>query len=528
MSKKEKDKDKEKDSANQEIPIDYQIEIKNMQYTIVLRDKEIAANKEQLGKNIIYMKKLEGDIFELKKQVAYYYDIDKKLGRERHSNDLLKKEIENLNQEILNNQRKYLEEKTQSEKLFNARINQMQVTIDNYTQKLEMTTKIMAENEQLKSLVETTQKEKEEIKRKSERDLVDLTVKNKLKLSALKKKMLENIKDSQIKVTELNMQYMDVSTKLTLLQNHQLLKELGYLQEQLDECNQLNEVLKKKNNDLMKDIQIHKEVEISLAEKNKKLKNELVKEKEGKQKEEKNELILDGDKNIEENDNTELIDKKKFSINPEMVNLEQKIVNLEQKLKQKKSDFNYLKDKYDSIESYLRNYEKKFSGIINFLQDSLNKFFLDGELSSNQEVNIHLNDLKQGDFTSLNKEEQYSVLVILMKYLIPMINQANLNNEQKKVNKINLKFKLPEIKTHIPIDVNKYKQLKFRRPNLNIRSVSAENIGMKKNRELSSFHVNHNNINSPKLFFSKFNNKYQAKYKISSQSNNTGISTEIK
>ena len=88
MSKKEKDKDKEKDSANQEIPIDYQIEIKNMQYTIVLRDKEIAANKEQLGKNIIYMKKLEGDIFELKKQVAYYYDIDKKLGRERHSNDL--------------------------------------------------------------------------------------------------------------------------------------------------------------------------------------------------------------------------------------------------------------------------------------------------------------------------------------------------------------------------------------------------------------------------------------------------------
>ena len=364
MSKKEKDKDKEKDSANQEIPIDYQIEIKNMQYTIVLRDKEIAANKEQLGKNIIYMKKLEGDIFELKKQVAYYYDIDKKLGRERHSNDLLKKEIENLNQEILNNQRKYLEEKTQSEKLFNARINQMQVTIDNYTQKLEMTTKIMAENEQLKSLVETTQKEKEEIKRKSERDLVDLTVKNKLKLSALKKKMLENIKDSQIKVTELNMQYMDVSTKLTLLQNHQLLKELGYLQEQLDECNQLNEVLKKKNNDLMKDIQIHKEVEISLAEKNKKLKNELVKEKEGKQKEEKNELILDGDKNIEENDNTELIDKKKFSINPEMVNLEQKIVNLEQKLKQKKSDFNYLKDKYDSIESYLRNYEKKFSGII--------------------------------------------------------------------------------------------------------------------------------------------------------------------
>ena len=267
---------RKENSTNQDIPIDYQIEIKNMQYTIVLKDKEIAADNEQLEKNKIYIKKLEGDIFELKKQVAYYFDIEKKLIIEQNSNELLKKEIENLNQEILNNRRKYLEEKFQSEKVFNAQINQMKITFGNYNQKLEMTSKIMAENEQLKTLVETKQKEKEEMKRACEQDLVDLTVKNKLKFSALKKKMLENIKNSQIKVTEINMQYMDVSTKLILLQNHQLLKELGYLQEQLDECNQLNEVLKKKNNELLKDIQIHKEVEISLAEKNKKLKNELI------------------------------------------------------------------------------------------------------------------------------------------------------------------------------------------------------------------------------------------------------------
>lgn len=526
MSKK--DKDKEKDTTNQEIPIDYQLEIKNMQYTIVLKDKEIAEHKEQLEKNKIYIKKLEGDVFELKKQVAYYFDIEKKLIIEQNSNELLKKEIENLNQEILNNRRKYLEEKSQSEKVFNAQINQMKITLGNYNQKSEMTSKIMAENEQLKTLVETKQKEKEEMKRACEQDLVDLTVKNKLKFSALKKKMLENIKNSQIKVTEINMQYMDVSTKLILLQNHQLLKELGYLQEQLDECNQLNEVLKKKNNELLKDIQIHKEVEISLAEKNKKLKNELIKEKEEKQKEEKNILVLDNDKNMEENDKNEFGDKKRYSINHEMVNLEQKIINLEQKLKQKKSDFNNLKDKYDSIESYLRNYEKKFSGIIKFIQDCLDKFYLDEEILSNQEINIHLNDFKQGDFTSLNKEEQYSVLVILMKYLIPMINQANLNSDQKRVKKINLKFKLPEIKTHIPIDIHKYKHLKFKKPNLSLRSMSAENIGITKDKELSSIRANHYNIKSPKEFLSQFNNKYKAKYKISSHSNNTGISTEIK
>jgi DNA repair exonuclease SbcCD ATPase subunit len=514
---------KEKESTVQEMPFDYQIEMKNMQYTIVLRDKDIASLKEQLGKNGTYIQKLEGDIFELKKQIAYYYNIEKKLAEERHSNDLLKKDIENLKEEILNQKKTYLEEKTQSEKLYNARINQMQTIIDNYNQKLEMTNKIMEENKQMKTLVETAQKEAIDVKRKSEKDLVDLAIKNKLKLSILKKKMYENIKNSQIKVTELNMQYMDVSSKLTLLQNHQLLTQLEYLQEQLDEYSQNNELLKKKNQELIKDIQIHKEVEISLAEKNKKLKIELSKEREEKNTDEKN-IPSDLDKINDENDKKdEQSERKKYSINQDMINLEKKILNLEKQLKQKKADFNFLKDKYNFIENYLRNYEKKFLGIINFLQDCLNKFFIDEELLSNREINIHINDLKQGDFTSLNKEEQYSVLIILMKYLMPMVNQANMNNEQKKVNKINLKFKLPEIRTHIPIDINKYKHIKYQRHNFNIRSMSAENIGIKKENGISSMPDNSFKSNAKKLFYG-LDNKLQAKYKNSS-SLNTGIST---
>ena len=514
---------KEKESTVQEMPFDYQIEMKNMQYTIVLRDKDIASLKEQLGKNGTYIQKLEGDIFELKKQIAYYYNIEKKLAEERHSNDLLKKDIENLKEEILNQKKTYLEEKTQSEKLYNARINQMQTIIDNYNQKLEMTNKIMEENKQMKTLVETAQKEAIDVKRKSEKDLVDLAIKIKLKLSILKKKMYENIKNSQIKVTELNMQYMDVSSKLTLLQNHQLLTQLEYLQEQLDEYSQNNELLKKKNQELIKDIQIHKEVEISLAEKNKKLKIELSKEREEKNTDEKN-IPSDLDKINDENDKKdEQSERKKYSINQDMINLEKKILNLEKQLKQKKADFNFLKDKYNFIENYLRNYEKKFLGIINFLQDCLNKFFIDEELLSNREINIHINDLKQGDFTSLNKEEQYSVLIILMKYLMPMVNQANMNNEQKRVNKINLKFKLPEIRTHIPIDINKYKHIKFQRHNFNIRSMSAENIGIKKENGISSMPDNSFKSNAKKLFYG-LDNKLQAKYKNSS-SLNTGIST---
>ena len=313
MSKKQ-----EKASTAEDVPIDYQIEIKNMQYTIVLREKEINDLKSQIVKNGTYIKKLESDVFDLRRQCANNFDLEKKIGKLRHNNDLLQQDVEKLNTEILDQKKKFLEEKNTMEKNFNARINQMQNTIDNYTQKLEMTNKVMAENEELNKLIEKLKKEMEEVRKKSDKDLVDLAIKNKLKFSILKKKMMENIKNSQIKVTELNMQYMDVSSKLTLLQNHQLLTQLEYLQEQLAEYTKTNEALKKNNIDLKRDIEIHKEVELSLAEKNRKLKNELLKEKEEKDDNEDNK-DKENEDNKEENKTNENNDKKKYNINQSMV-----------------------------------------------------------------------------------------------------------------------------------------------------------------------------------------------------------------
>ena len=52
--------------------------------------------------------------------------------------------------------------------------------------------------------------------------------------------MLENINETKEEVTELNMKYMDISTKLTLLQNHQLLVQLDYQTQQLEESTKKN------------------------------------------------------------------------------------------------------------------------------------------------------------------------------------------------------------------------------------------------------------------------------------------------
>ena len=200
MSKK-----KEKEN-NQDSQIDYQLELKNLQYTLALKDNEILSLKDQNDKRGKYIKKVENDYYELKKVCANNYELEKEIGRLRHNGELLQKEIDNLNREILNQKRKYLEEKEQMEKLHNAKMNQMQTTIDSYTQKIETANKIIEENKELNKIIEDLKNEKEEIIKKNEKDLVDLEVRNQLKFSNLKKKMLENIKNTQVKVTVVNMQ----------------------------------------------------------------------------------------------------------------------------------------------------------------------------------------------------------------------------------------------------------------------------------------------------------------------------------
>ena len=313
MSKK-----KEKEN-NQDSQIDYQLELKNLQYTLALKDNEILSLKEQNDKRGKYIKKVENDYYELKKVCANNYELEKEIGRLRHNGELLQKEIDNLNREILNQKRKYLEEKEQMEKLHNAKMNQMQTTIDSYTQKIETANKIIEENKELNKIIEDLKNEKEEIIKKNEKDLVDLEVRNQLKFSNLKKKMLENIKNTQVKVTEVNMQYMDVSTKLTMLQNHQLLMQLEYQSQQLEELTKNNEILDKKIFEMKKDLEIHKEVELSLAEKNKKLKKELLKLKREEENSENDNNNISDDKKGEPSERN---DGKKYSVNLKMINLE--------------------------------------------------------------------------------------------------------------------------------------------------------------------------------------------------------------
>ena len=101
----------------------------------------------------------------------------------------------------------------------------------------------------------------------------------------------------------------------------------------------------------------------------------------------------------------------------------------------------------------------------------MNEFFIDDELIANKEVSLNLDNIKKGDFSLLDKSEKYSTLVILMKYMMPLISNFNDFNNPKnyligndKINKVKLNYRFQKNNSQDnknKINVKKSNFLKF-------------------------------------------------------------------
>ena len=532
-------KNKKKDANSKgDVPIDYQVESKNLQYTITLKDNEIDMLQKENAKKKQYITELEKEILQLKKDYVKAYELENTIKGNHKKIEQQEKEIENLHNQIELQKKKNEEEKKQIEQNFQDEIHQLKVQIESSSQKVEMANQLSNENQDLIKEVDKLKTEQKNIIDKHIAENKQRDIKNQIKFSNLKNKMKEKIDQIQAKETELNVQYMDVSTKLTLLQNHQLLIQLEYQSQQLDEITAKKDALEKKVFELTKDIEIHKEVELSLAEKNKKLKAENNKLKNNSEylntnnnsninntssninnslenKKNKNLIIntnnkinnTEDDKSSENNhqnintnsfnnisttvENNSNIANNNFSnINfnnkmnifnnnayARMLNLEKKVLTLEKKLMHSKKEYNLIKDKNEYVEKILKNYEKKYSGLFKFFEDCLEQFFNDEELSNNQEIFVNIDSIRKCDFSNLNKEEKYSTLIILMKYLMPLMDSSNVlkqNQNNNSVNNVNLKFYLENKKNYA--DEGDIRKLNSYKKSNNGKMISMNNI----------------------------------------------------
>ena len=519
-------KNKKKDAnAKTDVPIDYQVESKNLQYTITLKDNEIDMLQKENEKKKQYITELEKELQKLKKDYIKAYELENTIKTNHKKIEQQEKEIENLHNQMEVQKKKNEEEKKQIEQNFQDEIHQLKVVIESSSQKVEMANQLSNENQELIKEVDKLKVEQKNIIDKHIAENKQRDIKNQIKFSNLKNKMKEKIDQIQAKETELNVQYMDVSTKLTLLQNHQLLIQLEYQSQQLDEITAKKEALEKKVFELTKDIEIHKEVELSLAEKNKKLKAENNKLKNNsvclntnnisninntssnvnnsiENKKDKNLNIntsnninnTEDDKSSENNhpivntnsynnisttvENNSNMGNNNFSnisLNNKMnmfnnntyarmLNLEKKVLTLEKKLMNSKKEYNLIKDKNEYVEKILKNYEKKYSGLFTFFEDCLEQFFNDEELVNNQEIFVNIDSIRKCDFSNLNKEEKYSTLIILMKYLMPLMDSSNVlkqNQNNNSINNVNLKFYLANKKNYADEgDIKKFNSYK--------------------------------------------------------------------
>jgi hypothetical protein len=507
-----KKSDPNEDNAQSSLTVENQ----NFARTLSKKNAEISILKKRIKENLQYNAQMQSELFTLKK----FYSDSSKLRREldvaNEKNQQLEFEIENLNKKILDQHKNFSDTQRIMEKKHLTEISKLKVTIDSYIQKTLRSNMNELDNEKLTMQVKELKKENKDIIDKTKQQIIQKEIQNKLKFTKLKDKMLENINETKEEVTELNMKYMDISTKLTLLQNHQLLVQLDYQTQQLEESTKKNEIYKKKIADLTKDIELHKEVEVSFAEKNKKLARELMKyKKEGGDDNNYNSKELkDSEVNSVQGNNSSINNPQqipkvflytnnsfnnnnkygKENTSPEytrILALEKKVLNLEKKLEQKKREYNDLKEKNEHIENMLKNKDRKYSGLYNFLEESLNNFFNDEQIINNRDIYINTEALKRFEFSQLSKEQKYSTLIVLMKYLIPLIYNEKevLKPYNNNLDKFNVQYHIPKENTLIINDKFR-KFLNIRQRNKN-SAMSSDNI-----RKINNLKNNSENLPS--------------------------------
>ena len=236
-------------------------------------------------------------------------------------NKNLKNEIENLNNKLLEQQKNFMQEKRNIEIKYSSEINRLKGIIDTYIQKNIRSNMNELDNQKLNIQMTHLKEISQKIILNAKQDILNKDSEIKLKVSKLKNKFMDNLNEIREDFSKFNFNYMDMSTKLILLQNHQLLLKLDYQDYQLKEVMKKKELLEKEISKLKNENEIHKEVEINFAEKHNKLTKEILKYKTN----EKNDKSEDKEKEID-------ISISKNTPDISKINLEKKIINLEKKL----------------------------------------------------------------------------------------------------------------------------------------------------------------------------------------------------
>ena len=329
----------------------------------------------------------------------------------------------------------------------------------------------------LENVINTFKEEQKKIDAKKELEF-------ERRMSKMKKKMLDYIKDGQKSKQYLSQEQIKLNDKLSVINKNTLLNELGFQSLQLEDLLKQREQLDSIITSMKSDLEVHKKVESILVEKNKEYTNMIkvlstkIESKGNNNKElgEKENIKKENDikykhlklkkqnsdfLRINNMNNYRILEKKenndnnqiKKNINEEIkvknfgrtfmgfsnkmkidnINQNQDLVFLRKELIKKIKECEDYKSKYEYYKTKLDTINNKYANIMKLFEEVLVNIYEDKNMKYIKNIFINLEDFKQCNFETLSSEQKYSIIILIIKYLIPLINPNNLPGKFKSL-----------------------------------------------------------------------------------------------
>ena len=342
-----------------------------------------------------------------------------------------------------------------------------------YMQKMFVANQIEMENRIYKDELEKLKKQMEVNEDNAKDKITKLEIQNLVKYNELKSKILNNLNETKTKLANLNLKFMDNTSRAMNLQNYQLIIELEEQKQENEQLMKENKLLNKKLFEIRDDLDIHKKVELELAEKIKKLQSKNTSDNNNTntnsnkfaktsasfgpnynntndgmniiiQKLQKIKTLNENEKNrnlgnkksSRKNNSYQKMNKTQFgnSFLPNksyfyrdfsdlsVVSKNSKILS-EDRFNNNLNDIELTPD--DNLLLKLKNVsnEKKYINLFNFLEKCLDNFYSDikSQMKKKNIIKIDFESLRKLKFNEYSKKEQYILLILLMNHILPLI-----------------------------------------------------------------------------------------------------------
>ena len=109
------------------------------------------------------------------------------------------------------------------------------------------------------------------------------------------------------------------------------------------------------------------------------------------------------------------------------------LVQLRKELVKRIKEAEDYKSKYECYKTKLDTLNNKYGNIMKLFEDVLIKIYENKNMSNIKNIYINLEDFKSCDFEKLSPEQKYSIAILIIKYLMPLVNPNNLPDKFKSL-----------------------------------------------------------------------------------------------